>query len=117
MHDWIGSDKHVGIPGCTKHVRKNTSMETATAKGERTTVYTSAHRSSELYERYDAESMSWHPLRFPANSVEDIKMLTEIYDDTSVELDTESLAKGRQKADEIGQDAVTANGIGESPLM
>jgi len=117
VHDWIGSDKHTWIAGCTRDVRKATSIRTAQANGTRRKVYQTPHGRMELVCRYDGPSDSWHPVTFPVQDVEDVRLMTEVYADVTVELDAEGLARARARSDEIGQDAVTANGVGESPLM
>jgi uroporphyrinogen-III decarboxylase len=117
IHDWIGSDKHVGIASCAKDVRSKTSVETARENGTMRTVYETPHGRIELVRTFDEASQSWHPRRFPVGSVEDVKIMTEVYEDVTVELDTEGLVKATSAQESIGSDALTNTGIGESPLM
>ena len=117
IHDWIGSDKHTWIADCTRDVRKTTSVETSQDNGTRRRVYQSPQGRMELVCQYNGPSDSWHPVEFPVRSVEDVRLMTEVYADVTVELDEEGLEKAQMQYDRIGQDAVTTNGIGESPLM
>ncbi len=117
IHDWIGSDKHVWIAGCIREVRKQTEVTTTRASGLSRTVYKTPHGSLQLTCQFDEPSNAWHPIEFPVKSREDLVAMTEIFRDVTVELDADELKKSQAQAKAIGQDAVTANGIGESPLM
>ncbi len=117
IHDWIGSDKHKGIAGCTRDVRERTSVETSRNNGESRTLYRSSYGDLQRVCRFDVPSQSWHPVEFPVKTREDVKAMTAIFEDVTVELDPDRLRKARTKTAEIGQDALTTNGIGESPLM
>ncbi len=117
IHDWIGSDKHVGIASCVKEVRTKTSAETTREGGTMRTVYETPHGRTELVRTFDEASQSWHPRRFPVGSVEDVKLMTEIYEDVTVELDAEGLGKATAAQESVGPGALTNSGIGESPLM
>lgn len=117
VHGWIGSDKHTGIPGCTREVRTRTAVETRRDNGTMRTTYRAPHGEMTLICQFDPPSNSWHPVAFPVSSAEHVKWMTTVFDDVTVELDADELGKARSRAKEIGQDAITANGIGESPLM
>jgi uroporphyrinogen-III decarboxylase len=117
IHHWVGSDRHVGIPGCVKEVRKTTSVEAKSADGLRRTTFNTRFGSLHSASRYDAASNSWHPVEFPVKSREDIKRMTEFYADCQFELDRGQLEQSKARSKEIGQDAVTADSIGTSALM
>ena len=117
IHDWIGSDKHTDIAECTRYVQTRTSTDTTADNGIMRTAYRTPHGELSLICRFDPGSNAWHPVAFPVSNREHIKWMTEIYEDVVVELDADALRLARNQAEEIGQDAVTTNGIGESPLM
>lgn len=117
IHDWIGSDRHEGIAGCVREVRARTAVVTARDGETMRTTYRTPHGELVLECTFDAPSQSWHPTRFPVRTVEDVKWMTEVFEDVTAELDAEGLRKGRDQAAAIGQDALTVNNIGESPLM
>jgi len=117
IHDWIGSDKHVGIPGCVKEARKKTSAETSRQNGIMKTVYQTPRGETEMIRAFDEASQSWHPIAFPVQTLKDVGLMTAIYDDVTVELDQESQQKAKKQSARIGQDALTTSGIGKSPLM
>lgn len=117
IHTWIGSDRHVGVADCVREVRKRTSVATMQEDGVRRTVYRTPHGEMVLECSFDADSQSWHPMRFPVRDLADIRLMTEVFEDLAIELDAEKLQRGRDQAAAIGQDAVTVNNIGESPLM
>ena len=117
IHDWIGSDKHVGITGFTRELRKSTAIETIADGDVSKTVYRTPHGETELVSRFDAMSQAWHPVSHPVKTIEDVRVMTEFFADVTVELDHDRLMKAREEAGRIGQTAITENVIGTSPLM
>ncbi len=117
LHDWLGSDPHVGLPGCIREVHVAGSLQTSTQNGFLRTVYTIRGRSCELHCRWDEASRSWHPVRFPVQGREDLEIMREFYEDSRPELDRSGLQAARARFDQIGGAAVTTESIGESPLM
>lgn len=117
IHDWIGSDKHEWIPECVKEVRKHTTFESTQTNGTHRQVYGTRHGSMELIQKFDEPSQAWHPVRFPIETIEDIKLMTQWHDDCELELDPDGLEKARARDQEIGDSAITYDCIDESPLM
>lgn len=117
IHHWIGSDKHTWIADCTREVRKSTSVNTSQENGTMRTVYRSPRGELRLVRKFDAPSQSWHPTEFPVRTIENVHVMTEVFEDVTVELDADQLRKARHQAERIGQDALTGHFIGESPLM
>lgn len=117
IHDWIGSDKHKGIAGCTREVRRRTTVETTRDNGTMRTAYRTSYGNLRLVSKFNAPSDSWHPVEFPVRTREDIKLMTEIFEDVIMELDKDELQKAKLQSEKTGQDALTTNDIGESPLM
>lgn len=117
LHTWVGSDKHVGIAGCVREIRTDTSSKVHTEDGTQVTTFHTPHGDTRLVKKFDDASQSWHPVEFPVKDREDIRLMTEWYSDCQVELHEESLDRSRQQYEQIGQSAITCNGIGESPLM
>lgn len=117
IHDWIGSDKHMGIAACVKEIRRATSVETTETGDIRRTVYRTPHGETELVCRYDAASNSWHPVELPVRGLEDVRLMTEIYEDVTVEPDRAGRDEAVRQSDSIGQSALTVSTIGISPLM
>ena len=117
IHDFIGSDKHVGIARCFREVRSSTSVESTRRENTATTVYTTPHGRMRSISRFDVPSQAWHPVEFPVKSLDDIRLMTEIYEDCEVELDEEQLEKGRAWVKEVGSDAIVNQCIATTPLM
>ena len=117
IHDWIGSDKHIGIAACVKETRNTTSVETTETNNTRRTVYRTPHGETELLCKYDAPSNSWPPVKFPVHSLEDIRLMTEIFEDVMVELDCDAREKAEKQSEDIGESTLTVTTIGKSPLM
>jgi hypothetical protein len=117
LHDWIGSDRHEGIGGCWKETRRRTSAECRKTDGTRRTVFRTPHGDTEQIERFDEPSQAWHPMRFPVQTVEHVRWMTDFWSDANVEPDPDACRKTQERKREIGETAVTAFSIGESPLM
>lgn len=117
LHRWIGSDRQEGLPTCLREVRSRTSVETHEANGFHRTVYCTPYGSLELHQRYDVASASWHPVKFPVATRDDLGVMTAVYEDCRVEYDPELAAQAQARAREIGEQAAWADSIGESPLM
>jgi uroporphyrinogen-III decarboxylase len=117
LHAWIGSDRHVGLPGCVRETRSTTSVETAQDNGSMTRRYHTPGGALEAALRFDDASQSWHPVRFPVETEADIRRMTAVFDDVTVAPDPEGIDKARARAAALGQEAVTTDSIGESPLM
>lgn len=116
-HDWTGSDKHMHIPGCVREVRSRTSIQTSRANGVTRTVFRTPRKEMELAQVLDEPSQSWHPMEFPVRTIEDVRPMAELFEDVKVALDGEGLKRAKGQAAGIGESAVTADCIGESPLM
>jgi hypothetical protein len=117
IHDWMGSDEHVGIPSCTRDVRSRTSMETQTESDRRVTIYRTPFGETQTIRRFDVASQAWHPMVFPIRDLETLKLMTAFFEDTDVVLDEDRLSESQARVDEIGDDGFTFMSIGESPLM
>jgi hypothetical protein len=117
LHAWIGSDNHVGIGACVRETRTRTAVEVVQAAGVQRTLYHTPYGDTELMCEFDDASQSWHPVRFPVRSVEDIRRMTALYEDVVVEFDAEAWAKSREQAERVGAHAGTHCGVGESALM
>ncbi len=117
IHDWIGSDKHVGVGACVREVRTKTSLEVATNNGYRVEQFNTPSGSLERLDQFDVDSQSWHPIEFPVKRREDIAVMTEWLADCRVEVDGDRLATAQARVKEIGQGASTRTSIGVSALM
>ena len=117
IHDWIGSDPHVGIGGCVREARGNCSQETVIEGGIQRIIRRTPHGEMQTVKLWDHASQSWHPVEFPVKDVEDIRRMTAFFEDTTPELDDDALEKARARKEEIGESAVSTCTIGESPLM
>ena len=117
LHAWMGSDRHVWIAPCVRETRQRTAVEVVTHEGERRTAYRTPYGETEMVMRFDEDSQSWHPVRFPVRRRKDLRIMTAVYEDAAVSLDPEVLEENRARMAEIGQDGVVCSSIGKSPLM
>jgi hypothetical protein len=117
IQHWLGSDPQIGIGGCYKDVYTRTRhVQEKTPEMIRTTWETGNGRL-EMIEQFDAGSQSLHPVKFPITNVEQVKMMTECYDDIRVELNRDFKDRAVARHREIGETAITCANIGISPLM
>ncbi len=117
IHEWIGSDRHVGIRPCVKEARSATGIDTVRDGNTMRTLYRTPHATLEMVQQFDEPSRSWHPVEFPVKSAGDIETMRAIFEDVTVELDPEGLETTRDRVRQIGQSATTMCTIGKSPLM
>jgi uroporphyrinogen-III decarboxylase len=117
IHDWIGSDKHTWISGGVKEIRTNTSVDTTTSGKLRRTAYHTPYGDTERIDQFDEASQAFHPIQFPVETTEDIRRMTAFYADATLEPDRDGLDQIAARAQQVGQDALLAQSIGESPLM
>ncbi|MFA6290352.1 MAG: uroporphyrinogen decarboxylase family protein [Victivallales bacterium] len=117
INEWIGSDNHVWIPPCLKEKHDTTSVEHSRNGNESRTVFKTAQGRMEAICHFDETSCSWHPVKFPVETPDDILLMTDIFEDISVDPDIPELEKAAGKVRSIGQNAVTNTCFGKSPLM
>jgi uroporphyrinogen-III decarboxylase len=117
IHDFIGSDKHVGFDRCFREARLRTSVESTREGNAETAVYATPHGRMRSVRRFDVDSQAWHPVEYPVKSRSDLALMTEIHEDCRVDLDEEKLKQARAQALEIGDDACTNQCIATTPLM
>lgn len=122
MHKYVGSNTVHGIPVVSKAVNKISSVRKVQKGNDHYEYIDIKMPSGKTYtldsmRRFDRDSMSYHPLVFPAKTVEDIKWMTEYYLDQKLVLDKEALENANQIYKEIGDDEPIQSCLGESPLM
>ena len=117
MHEYIGSDRHEWVDSCCRDLRKDTSATLSEQSGERITEYITPVGKLTSVAKYDDASVSWHPVKMPVNTVEELKIMTRWYRDCQVELDAQAKTRNKELIDKADGGAVLATGIGESPLM
>lgn len=117
LHAYIGSDPHVWTGGILSTRRTKTETVTESDGAARRTRFRTPVGDLERIERFDERSRSWHPVRFPVRNRQEIRILTAFYEDAVPELDKAALEKVRASVAELGEGALTAASIGESPLM
>lgn len=117
LHGWIGSDRHVGGPGCVKTIRNLTSTEQTQENGIRRTLFHTPAGTLTSVDRFDALSCSWHPREYPVKGPRDIEAMRWVFADVRLELDADELEKATALVRNLGEGGIAATGIGVSPLM
>jgi len=117
LHEWIGSDQHESMADSTREVRTNTSREQVRDGNLLRTVFRTPHGEAIMLEQWDAASQSWHPIKHPLASKAHLRLMTEFYADESWEFDAMKHAQAQAWQQEVGESALVATCIGESPLM
>lgn len=117
LHEFIGSDQHVGLPECIREIRPDTSLDVNGDGVLRRLTYRTPIGTASAVHRYDAASQSWHPIEFPAKVVEDLPTLTRWYEDLHHGLNPGGLEKAKSAYKEIGPNSLAVHNIGTTPLM
>ena len=117
MHEYIGSDRHEGMDPCCRDVRGDTSEKVSLNGRERVTEYVTPVGSLFSVSVYDEASVSWHPVKAPVQSVEDVKIMTRWYEDCGVGFEPAAKQSSEEMIERSNGGAVFATCIGESPLM
>lgn len=117
IHRWIGSDRHEWLTDIIREKRKTTFLEEKKEKAIRKLIYGTRYGNLYATMKFDTSSQSWHPIEFPIKNKNDIKIMTEWFKDSSIELDTKKLKQAKEETRTIGSDAITAQSIGTSSLM
>jgi uroporphyrinogen decarboxylase-like protein len=117
LHEWIGSDPHVGITSCVRVDHTETSIESTTVDDERTTLYIAGGRTLTKVDRFDDLSCSWHPVVFPVKSLDDVQTLREVYEDMTIHFDRDGWLSALEEVKLVGERAATVDGVGTTPIM
>ncbi len=119
LFDWLGADRHHRMPLEVKEIWGKSDLNVEQKDGYRKKTYRIGTHSIECEEQYDPASCSWHPMVFPINTVDDVRVMTEFYlnAQTSVEPDPEKIEEARKRYEDAGDSGVMTTGMGESPLM
>ncbi|MCX7706038.1 MAG: hypothetical protein N2115_07285 [bacterium] len=117
LHQWIGSDRHQGLPSFIKEKRKTTFLEEKKDRDIRKVVYGTKYGNLTATMKLDPASQAYHPVEFPIKTKNDIKIMTEWFSDCAVEIDNEKLQEAKQKYKQIGENSVVVNTIGTTALM
>lgn len=117
INTWIGSDWQETITQCTKEKRKNTSVEVLRYNDTEKVIFKSKSGSTEGVSKFDFTSMSWHPVKNIVENNNDIRIITECFNDCTIELDTDKLEQAKHEEMKLGQSALSADIIGRTPLM
>ncbi len=119
LHAWIGSDYHQ-MPDVHTGVKPaHTTCAVKTFRQGRSWETNFQTPSGEvLYKQeFDEGSRSWHPVKHPVQTLDDIKILTEYFNDLSWILDDAELEKVEDMTESIGEDGLVSVCCGTSPLM
>ena len=117
LHEFVGSDRHAGVGACAKTIRKETSIESSRTNGTMTIGYETPIGKLNAVNKFDPISHSWHPSEFPIKTKEDIEIMRYFVMDAAEEPDEKQVEQANATSEKIGEDAITATGIGISPLM
>lgn len=117
LHDWIGSDPHIGIAGCVRIERTRTEEAWREEGNNRWHSWRTPYGELEQFLQFDGPSHSWHPMTFPIRDRADILAMTAFYEDAKPVLDERLLETTTAQVAAVGERGYTFAGIGESPLM
>ncbi len=117
IHNWIGSDEQIYLPTCLKIVLKNSFCSTTQLGNQRKTEFITRYGTTELISQFDEESQSWHPIKMPITSLEDLKLMIEFYSDIQLDVDDAVFNESRVLYRQTGNAAFFAERIGKSPFL
>ncbi|HOF61718.1 MAG TPA: uroporphyrinogen decarboxylase family protein [Candidatus Latescibacteria bacterium] len=117
LHEWIGSDPTVHLRTGIRTVHRRASVNTVIEGDFRKTEYRIGGQCLTLVSQIDHASFSWHPIRFPVKTRDEINILADVFEDSAAEVDPNELAEAREQSRRVGERTITAQDIGESPLM
>jgi uroporphyrinogen-III decarboxylase len=117
LHAWIGSDQHVGGPSCLKSTRKTTRIEHEEKGDLRIARFHTPRGTLTRVDRFDAVSMSHHPIEFPVKCADDIETMALWFADERVEFDPDGCERAAKLIGELGEKGAAITGVGISPLM
>jgi uroporphyrinogen-III decarboxylase len=117
LHEYIGSDRHTHIPAVFTENRTHTEIVVNETNTERKTEYRTQVGTILMVEKFDYHSQSWHPVKHPIASIEDIRTTTALYNDVEIDLDREALQTAQERYDVLGGDSLAPSGIAKSALM
>ena len=115
--DYILADGIFGVGNALRIRRPRVEEDSSTADGVRTTVTRTPDGDLREQWRMDPATRSWHPVEFPVKTIDDLKRFGWVYEDVSVEIDQEALAKAAAVCEQIGERGITKTSWGTSPLM
>ncbi len=115
--EWIGCDILAGIPACIKIIRKNSEFKTKVNGNKKIDTFIIKSHTCTRISSFDSDSQSYHPIKMPVESIEDIKRMTEFYKDLQIELDEGKLAENLETYEIFEEKALVRSNIGQSPLM
>jgi uroporphyrinogen-III decarboxylase len=119
IYRWIGCDIIEWVPmgGCVSQVKKDVDLEIKMIEEEMEITFITSAGSTKLQMAYDAPSQSWHPIIHPIKTLEDIKIMTDFFNGLRYEFSAKNLEKTQEVIDIVGDDGITMEAVGESPLM
>ncbi|MCP4755706.1 MAG: hypothetical protein GY866_32990 [Proteobacteria bacterium] len=119
IYRWIGSDIVEWMPmgGCVRRVLKNVDLKIEMENEEMQATFIAPTGSTRLRMAYDQPSQSWHPTVHPIKTPEDIKIMTDFFNGLKWEFNPDNLEKTRHVNGIVGDDGITMEAVGESPLM
>ncbi|MCL2833277.1 MAG: hypothetical protein FWD78_08915 [Treponema sp.] len=117
FHDYIGSDRVIGINQVFREVHKNTSVEIKNNGNKKETLFITKSGTLKQKNQFDEASQAWHPMEFPIKTKTDIEIMTEWYRDIEVQYDKDLYEKALAVCKDAGNNALVNCSIGESSLM
>lgn len=118
LQQYVGSDRHEWITSSGKLSFSNgTGIEKQNNNGEITIKYITKYGSCINQRKIDPATESMHPMDMCIKTVEDIKIMTEWYQNCEVVFDPEANEKAKARYREYKEDAVVSEVVAETPFM
>ncbi len=119
IYDWVGCEYFIGDLWPYKQSFGNTKSESIDLDGAKKNIITTNLGSVESISGFDPSTNSWYVKEHKIKTVEDIKIMTEYYNNTKVDCNPDFVEKSKAfhtQTEKEGKAAVIAN-MGQSPFM
>lgn len=117
VHDYIGSDIQSYVPDYIIFQSESSTKEEMNQGNHCIKRFHTKCGSLENILRYDETTDSYHPVKMPVETREDILILTEYFKSITPVVDFDRLEDARKMHQEFGNRGLTADNISESPFM
>lgn len=118
LQQYVGSDRHEWIKSSGKFsFRNGAGIEKQNDNGDITIKYITKYGSCVNQRKIDPATESMHPVDMCIKTVEDIKIMTEWYQNCEVVFDSEANETAKALYQFHGEDAVVSEVVIETPFM
>ena len=117
LYSWVGCDVQEWIPSVLVEKHPHSTFAVKTEGIFQTITYGVKGRELTMRKQFDPATMSWHPMRMPIKTVEDVCVMAEWFRDIVNDYTQEAVETAKAACVHAGEGSLWATALGESPLM